>query len=245
MRATREAFMPELYKHEGGYVDHPRDPGGATNFGITLATLREWRGRPVTKDDVRTMQRSEADAIYHANYWNRIDGDSLLAGPDAALFDVAVNSGVGRARQWKSLLAGKNAVDGVKAVCARRRSFFRSLSTFDVFGKGWMRRVNSVEAWSLAWAVRWQGGAVKPVLEQEASRAKKQSNANAGGAAATGGGVVAAPQADAVAGANWLAIAAVGVPIAILLGFLIYQAVMQADRARAMNAKAMKEIADG
>jgi hypothetical protein len=56
---------------------------------------------------------------------------------------------------------------------------------------------------------------------------------------------VAAPQADAVASANWLAIAAVGLPIAILLGFLIYQAVMQADRARAMNAKAMKEIADG
>ena len=245
MRATREAFMPELYKHEGGYVDHPRDPGGATNFGITLATLREWRGRPVTKDDVRTMQRSEADAIYHAHYWNRIDGDSLLAGPDAALFDVAVNSGVGRARQWKSLLAGKNAVDGVKAVCARRRSFFRSLSTFDVFGKGWMRRVNAVEAWSLAWAARWQGEAVKPVLEQEASRAKKQSNAAGGGAVATGGGVVAAPQADAVASANWLAIAAVGLPIAILLGFLIYQTVMQADRARAMNAKAMKEIADG
>jgi lysozyme family protein len=238
MRATREAFMPELYKHEGGYVDHPRDPGGATNFGITLATLREWRGRPVTKNDVRTMQRSEADAIYHAHYWNRIDGDSLLAGPDAALFDVAVNSGVGRARQWKSLLAGKNAVDGVKAVCARRRSFFRSLSTFDVFGKGWMRRVNAVEAWSLAWAVRWQGGAVKPVLEQEASQAKKQSNAAGGGAVATGGGVVAAPQADAVASANWLAIAAVGVTLALLFAFLIYQALMQASR-----AKAIKEIA--
>jgi len=240
MRATLEAFMPTLYKHEGGYSDHKRDPGGATNFGITLATLREWRGRPVTKDDVRTMQRSEADAIYHAHYWNRIDGDSLLAGPDAALFDVAVNSGVGRARQWKSLLAGKNAVDGVKAVCARRRSFFRSLSTFDVFGKGWMRRVNAVEAWSLAWAVRWQGGAVKPVLEQEASKAKRQSNANGGGAVATAGGVVAAPQADAVASANWLVIVAVGVPVLLLLGFLIYQAVMQADR-----AKAMKEIADG
>ena len=103
-----------------------------------------------------------------------------------------------------------------------------------------MRRVNSVEAWSLAWAVRWQGGAVKPVLEQEASKAKRQSNAAGGGAVATGGGVVAAQQADAVASANWLAIAAVGITIAILLGFLIYRAVMQADR-----AKAMKEASDG
>ncbi len=72
------------------------------------------------------------------------------------------------------------------------------------------------------------------------SQAKKQSNAAGGGAVATGGGVVAAPQADAVAGANWLVIVAVGVPVLLLLGFLIYQAVMQADR-----AKAMKEIADG
>lgn len=238
MRETFPAFMPQLFKHEGGYIDHPRDPGGATNLGITLATLRNWRGKPVSKADVRALTKDEATAIYRKEYWDRIGGDGLLAGPDAALFDVAVNSGVGRARQWAPLLQGKSATDGVKAICARRRAFFRSLSTFDVFGKGWMRRVAEVEAWSLAWAVRWQGGAVKPVLEQEASKAKKQSNAAGGGAVATGGGAVAAPQAEAVASANWLAIAAVGVPVAILFGFLIYQAVMQSARAKAMKEAA-------
>jgi lysozyme family protein len=243
MRETFPAYMPQLFKHEGGYVDHPRDPGGATNLGITLATLREWRGRPVTKQDVMGLTRNEAEAIYKDRFWNRIGGDGLLAGPDAMLFDVAVNSGVGRARQWMPLIQGKNAVDGVKAIGARRRAFFRSLRTFDVFGKGWMRRVNEVEAWSLAWALRWQGGAVKPVLEKEAQQSRRNSQAAGGGAVATGGGAIAAPQAEAAAGIDWIALAAVGVPLALLFAFLIYQALMQGARAKAMKeaAKAMKE----
>ncbi len=238
MRDTFPAYMPQLFKHEGGYVDHPRDPGGATNLGITLKTLRAWRGQPVSKADVRALTKAEAEAIYRKEYWDRIGGDALLAGPDAMLFDVAVNSGVGRARQWMPLITGKSAVDGVKAIGARRRAFFRSLSTFDVFGKGWMRRVAEVEAWSLAWAVRWQGGAVKPALEKEATKAKRQSQAAGGGAAATGGGAIAAPQAEAVAGVDWFALAAVGVPVALLFGFLIYQAVMQGHRAKAMQEAA-------
>jgi lysozyme family protein len=199
------------------------------------------------------LTRNEAEAIYKARFWNRIGGDGLLAGPDAMLFDVAVNSGVGRARQWMPLIQGKNAVDGVKAIGARRRAFFRSLRTFDVFGKGWMRRVNEVEAWSLAWALRWQGGAVKPVLEKEAQQSRRNSQAAGGGAVATGGGAIAAPQAEVAAGIDWIALAAgidwialaagidwialaaVGVPLALLFAFLIYQALMQGARAKAMK----------
>lgn len=238
MRETFSAYMPQLFKHEGGYVDHPRDPGGATNLGITLATLREWRGQPVSKADVRALTKAEAERIYKDRYWNRIGGDGLLAGPDAMLFDVAVNSGVGRARQWMPLIQGKDAVAGVKAIGARRRAFFRSLPTFDVFGKGWMRRVNEVEAWSLAWALRWQGKPVAPVLEKEAAQAKRNSQAAGGGAVATGGGAIAAPQAEAVAGVDWFALAAVGVPVAMLFGFLIFQAMMQGHRAKAMQEAA-------
>jgi lysozyme family protein len=238
MRETFPAYMPQLFKHEGGYVDHPRDPGGATNLGITLATLREWRGRPVTKQDVMDLTRNEAEAIYKDRYWNRIGGDGLFAGPDAMLFDVAVNSGVGRARQWMPLIQGKNAVDGAKAIGARRRAFFRSLRTFDVFGKGWMRRVNEVEAWSLAWALRWQGKPVAPVLEKEAEHSRRNSQAAGGGAVATGSGAVAAPQAEATAGLDWIALSAIGVPLALLFAFLIYQALMQGARAKAMKEAA-------
>jgi lysozyme family protein len=238
MRETFTAFMPQLFKHEGGFSDHPRDPGGATNLGITLATLREWRGGPVTKQDVMGLTRNEAEAIYKARFWNRIGGDGLLAGPDAMLFDVAVNSGVGRARQWMPLIQGKNAVDGVKAIGARRRAFFRSLRTFDVFGKGWMRRVNEVEAWSLAWAARWQGKPAAPVLEKEAQQSRRNSQAAGGGAVAPGGGAIAAPQAEVAAGVDWIALAAVGVPLALLFAFLIYQALMQGARAKAMKEAA-------
>ncbi|MFN8988740.1 MAG: glycoside hydrolase family 108 protein [Betaproteobacteria bacterium] len=238
MRETFLAYMPQLFKHEGGYVDHPRDPGGATNLGITLRTLYEWRGRGVTKHDVKTLTKDEAERIYKARYWDAIKADGLLAGPDAMLFDVAVNSGVGRAKQWMPIIAGKSAAESVKAIGSRRRAFFRSLRTFDVFGKGWMRRVAEVEAWSLAWAVRWQGGAVKPVLEKEAEHSRRNSQAAGGGAVATGGGAIAAPQAEAAAGIDWLALAAVGVPIALLFAFLIYQALMQGARAKAMKEAA-------
>ncbi|MGL4297103.1 MAG: glycoside hydrolase family 108 protein [Aestuariivirga sp.] len=241
MRDTFAAYMPQLFKHEGGYVDHPRDPGGATNWGITIDTLSRWRGRPVSKADVRALTQDEAAQIYHHEYWFRLGADNMQAGVDAALFDVAVNSGVGRARQWQPLANGKSAVDGVKAICARRRAFFQSLRTFSVFGKGWMRRVAEVEAWSLAWAIKWSGAgpsAVKPTLEKEAAKAKKQSNAAGAGAAGTGGGAVAAPQVEAVSSANWLAIAAVGVPLAVLFGFLVYQALMQSARAKAMHEAA-------
>ncbi|MBN8532463.1 MAG: glycoside hydrolase family 108 protein [Rhizobiales bacterium] len=234
MRATLPAFMPELFKHEGGYVDHPRDPGGATNLGITIETLRAWRKAPVSKADVKALSKAEATEIYRERYWNAIRADHIPAGPDAMLFDVAVNSGVGRARQWHPLVADRNPVDAVKAIGARRRAFFRSLPAFAVFGKGWMRRVNSVEAWSLAWAVRHQGGSVPVALRTEAVQAKRQAQAATGGAAATGSGMVAAPQVEAVSQIDWLVLGAVGAPFALLFGFLIFQAVMQAHRAKAM-----------
>ena len=240
MKATFGAFFPHLLKHEGLYSDHPRDPGGATNLGITLATLSRWRGRPVTKAEVRALTRDEAEKIYREWYWNKIDADLLPAGPDAALFDVAVNSGVGRAKAWLPLISGKSPVDAVKAVCARRRAFFRSLRTFDVFGKGWLRRVNEVEAWCIAWAVKVAGGDVKGRLQAEAddSRdvAKKSSTGAAVGGTGGAGGAAAAGQADKV---DWATRLAVGIPVLLALALLVWMAVAHASR-----ADAMKEAAD-
>lgn len=110
-RENFAACMAEIIAHEGGYVDHPKDPGGATNMGITIGTLREWRGGPVTKGHVRSLTKREAETIYRARYWNPVRGDDLRAGVDLVALDPAVNSGVRRGVQWLQRAVGV-AADG-------------------------------------------------------------------------------------------------------------------------------------
>lgn len=157
------ACLAEVLRHEGGYVDHPADPGGATNLGITLATLSDWRGRPVTKQEVRDLTVAEAGAIYHARYWQPIRGDALPPGIDLAVFDWAVNSGPARAARGLQSVLGV-AQDGeigpvtlaalarapgpvtvITDLCDARMRFLRGLAGWPTFGKGWTRRVGEVE----------------------------------------------------------------------------------------------------
>lgn len=154
--------LAHVLRHEGGYVDDPRDPGGATNMGITIGTLSDWLGRPATKDEVRNLPRDIAEAIYHKRYWLPVLGDALGPGVDLAVFDYAVNSGPGRAIRslqravgaqpdgvmgpaTLAALAGRDRSALVQDICDRRIAFFQSLDTFDAFGRGWMRRVSEVE----------------------------------------------------------------------------------------------------
>jgi lysozyme family protein len=161
------ACLTEVLKHEGGYADHPADPGGATNMGITHTTLAAWRGKPVTRQDVRALTRDEAAAIYRARYWDVIRGDDLPRGVDLCVFDFAVNSGPARAARSLQAALGVE-MDGtigpltlaaaakrepralISDLCARRLAFLRSLSTYSVFGRGWERRVSEIEAAALA-----------------------------------------------------------------------------------------------
>lgn len=151
-----------VLKHEGGYVDDVRDPGGATNRGVTLKVLEEWRGKPVTKGDVRALTEIEARAIYRHRYWMPIRGDDLHPAVAFATFDAAVNSGVSRAARWLQSAVGV-AADGaigpatiaaarkadpahvVETCCAARLAFLMTLKTWPTFGKGWGRRVAEVE----------------------------------------------------------------------------------------------------
>lgn len=161
MRANFERSLAAVLKHEGGYVDHPSDPGGATNLGITFATLKAWRKTEITKADVRNLTKEEAAAIYKANYWDRIKGDDLPFGVDYAVFDFAVNSGVSRAAIFLQEIIGAapdgkigpdtlkamakwSAVKLIEALCSKRMTFLKGLSTWPVFGKGWSSRVNGV-----------------------------------------------------------------------------------------------------
>lgn len=157
-----DACLRLTLAHEGGFVDDPRDPGGATNLGITRATLAAWRGRRVTRAEVRALKVSEAKAIYRRLYWDAVRGDDLPSGLDAVMFDHAVNSGP-RAAVVTLQKALRVKADGrfgpvtlhalkaahirilISEMCRRRRSFLARLKTFRWFGRGWTRRVEDVE----------------------------------------------------------------------------------------------------
>lgn len=161
-----DASLALVLRFEGGYVDNKFDPGGATNMGITLATLAQHRGGAVSKIDVQNLARSEAAEIYRQNYWAAIHADQLPSGVDMFLFDFAVNSGCVRAIKAlqsvlnlktdgifrADMLAALNkcqAADVVKALAANRQSFLEQLHTFRVFGRGWLARVEAVKAEAL------------------------------------------------------------------------------------------------
>lgn len=154
--AMAASSFPRALSHvlaqEGGFVNHPRDPGGATHRGVTQQALAQWRGRPVSVAEVRALTRAEAAALYRARYWDAIKADGLPAGLDLAAFDLAVNSGVGRARRMLKALPAGATSDQIAALCAARLAFLRGLKTWPVYGRGWARRVAATHAAALALA---------------------------------------------------------------------------------------------
>lgn len=137
-------------QYEGGYVNHPKDPGGPTNMGITIATLSHELGRRASILEVKNLTVEQAGAIYRKKYWNAIGANDLPAGVDILAFDIAVNSGVGRALQWLEKTRGLQPRQRVAALDRTRVGFYRALRTFPVFGKGWLRRESACLAVALA-----------------------------------------------------------------------------------------------
>ena len=154
--------LPVVLSHEGGFVQHPQDPGGATKFGITRETLARFRQKPVSVEDVRSLTTAEAAAIYRRLYWDPIRADELPAGVDLAVFDFAVNSGPSRAvRALQSALgvlidgvvgpvtlAAARAADAarlIRRLTRDRLRFLSRLAIWPIFGRGWRRRVLAVE----------------------------------------------------------------------------------------------------
>jgi len=153
--------IAEVLASEGGYVEHPRDPAGATNRGITIAVFRAWRGNyRLGPKDLRELSEEEARAIYRSEYWNAVQGDALPPGVEHMVFDMAVNAGVRRSSLQLQDVVGADP-DGVigPRTLARvnmladkadvmidslrdaHEAHYRALRTFDVFGKGWLARV--------------------------------------------------------------------------------------------------------
>jgi lysozyme family protein len=166
----KENFVDALIhvlKHEGGYVNHPADPGGRTCLGVTQAVWEEWVGRESSEKEMRSLTPEMVAPLYRRKYWDKIQGDNLPDGVDHAVFDFAVNSGPGRAAKFLQELVGVKA-DGaigpmtlvavskkepqelIKAYNAKRQAFLESLPTFATFGKGWSTRVAGVSTEALA-----------------------------------------------------------------------------------------------
>jgi lysozyme family protein len=159
-----DACFNLMLAHEGGYVDHPSDPGGRTNLGVTQRVWEEWLGRPVSEKEMRALTPAMVKPLYKRKYWDAVRADDLVDGVDYCVFDVAVNSGPGRAIKFlqscvgvtpdggfgpRTLAAVKEAEKDpnrlVELYCARRLEFLQSLKTFETFGKGWSRRVQEVK----------------------------------------------------------------------------------------------------
>ena len=154
-----DVALRQVLKSEGGYVNHPSDPGGRTNLGVTQKVWEEWVGHPVTEADMRALTPELVAPLYKKMYWDKVRGDDLPSGVDYVVFDIAVNSGTGRAAKMLQQVVGVpadgaigpktiNAVltcnvsgeDLVNKLCDKRLAFWQSLPTFDTFGKGWTNR---------------------------------------------------------------------------------------------------------
>lgn len=228
-------------KWEGGWSDHPSDPGGKTMYGITLAKFREHYPNG-TAAQLRNISRKTALDIYQKDFWRPLACETLHVGVDLAVYDAGVNSGPARAKKWFAASAGGSAVQTVKAICAKRLGFVQSLKIWKTFGKGWSRRIADIEAKGVAWAVAATAApptVTKGRLETESDAAAKKAGKQAGGGAAAGGGggVVAVDQADQFA--SWALLGFVAV-IVIVAGVLIWRASINKTRAAAYAAEAAK-----
>jgi lysozyme family protein len=164
MQSNFDACLAKLLVHEGGYVNHPADPGGETNLGVTKKVWEEWVGHPVNEKEMRNLTPLMVAPLYKRKYWDACHADELISGLDYAVFDVAVNSGVGRAVKllqssvgatpdggYGSITAAlvreaeKDPVKLIESFSAKRQEFLESLKAFPTFGKGWSRRVAEVK----------------------------------------------------------------------------------------------------
>lgn len=174
-----------IAKWEGGYSDHPSDPGGATNYGITIGVLGEWRKRAVTEAEVKALTRAEAEDIFRARYWVPLRCADMPPPVALMVYNAGVNSGIGRGARFLQECLNKQGaaidVDGstgpltlaalsradvtrlVDDYAVTCEAFYRSLKTFSTFGRGWLNRLKDVTATAKKWMQEAPPAANTPV----------------------------------------------------------------------------------
>lgn len=166
--------LAQVLASEGGYVNHPDDPGGATNKGVTQAVYNTYRNSMhIAPQSVKLIADGEVASIYRVRYWALLKCDELPAGVSYVVFDGGVNSGVSQSAKWlqRALgfagdkvdgIVGPATIEAVKAhpdhdrlianILALRLNMLKSLKTWPVFGKGWANRIAHVQEVGQAWA---------------------------------------------------------------------------------------------
>ena len=152
----------QMLASEGGYVNHPSDPGGMTNLGVTKRVWEEWIGRESNEAEMRALTPELVEPLYKKRFWDACRCDEMPGGIDYLVFDFAVNAGPGRSAKILQTAVGVPADGGIgpvtlAAVNAQdpdwliekfsqaKEDFYRSLNTFETFGKGWLNRVAAVK----------------------------------------------------------------------------------------------------
>jgi lysozyme family protein len=155
-----------MLQSEGGFANHSSDPGGMTNLGVTKATWENWIGRQSDEAEMRSLTPEKVEPLYKKKFFDAVRGDELKVGIDYLMFDFAVNAGAGRAIKTLQTsigvpvdggfgpitMAAMKSYEPVKLIerfSQAKEDFYRSLNTFDVFGKGWLNRVERVKAEAL------------------------------------------------------------------------------------------------
>lgn len=252
--ATYDAAMIRVFADEGGYTDDPKDPGGATNWGITIADARRFWKLTASKQDVKDMPRSVAASIYRKHYADPIRYEDLPAGVDYSVLDASINSGQGRAIPWVGRATAKPVKTVTDAVAvtnaapdkvaliqkywAVRLSFLQGLKTWSHFGKGWGRRcangeVAAVRMW-LAFGANMKSTEARAEMDKEAARARTaaRTNKTAAAGSATAGGA-SSTQIDWTSLAGKVALALVIAATVALVIVLVRKAVIHGYRAEA------------
>lgn len=165
MKENFESSLEIVLKSEGGFINHPSDPGGATNLGVTKKVWESWVGKPVPISDIRNLTPKQVSPLYKKQYWDAVRADDLPSGLDYLVFDFAINAGAFRAIKTlqKALSIVDDGVFGNKTLESIKKAnitdvilrfsdlkeqFYKSLPTFSVFGKGWMRRVAEAKTYA-------------------------------------------------------------------------------------------------
>lgn len=257
--ANLPACLKVTLAYEGGWSDHPSDPGGATMKGITIGTFRRYKPG-ATKTMLRNISATDVEYIYRDGYWTPIRGNDLPAGVDMSTFDYGVNSGPSRAVRDLQTVLGVKA-DGVvggdtlKALavadkkrviqkhCAKRLSMLQGLKIWKTFKRGWSARVADVEAKAVAlWLA--QAGMPAPSrqseLNAEANKANDQAKTQTQSAGGAAGGGVAAGGGNAAVSAepNWWLIAGIAAVVVVVIAVLVIKARQHNQRAAAYKAAA-------
>jgi lysozyme family protein len=158
MQDNWEKSFAQMIRSEGGFVNHPSDPGGATNWGVTKKVWEDWVGHQVTVDDMKQLTQEQVKPLYFEKYWKPVKGDDLPIGVDFLVFSFGVNAGTGRATKTLQTALGvvadgaigPNTMAKIQAADAKdliekfsntKTAFYKSLNTFGTFGKGWLNRV--------------------------------------------------------------------------------------------------------